>query len=108
HFNLPQRFMRRVWRAAQWITDWCQGGHPMTTATLTLNKGFLSRHNWFDWLFAATVVAGGLFAFSRYGAYMDVYEKGILLAVMPAMIWLGWFWRPLRVLLLAVAGFALL
>ena len=80
----------------------------MTTATLTLNKGFLSRHNWFDWLFAATVVAGGLFAFSRYGAYMDVYEKGILLAAMPAMIWLGWFWRPLRVLLLAVAGFALL
>ena len=78
------------------------------TTTLTLNKGFLSRHNWFDWLFAATVVAGGLFAFSRYGAYMDVYEKGILLAAMPAMIWLGWFWRPLRVLLLAVAGFALL
>jgi hypothetical protein len=40
-------------------------------------------------------VAGGLFAFQRYGAFMDVYEKGILLA--PSRpIWLGWFWRPLR------------
>jgi hypothetical protein len=28
-----------------------------------------------DWLFAALVVAGGLFAFSAMRAYMDVYEK---------------------------------
>jgi cytochrome c-type biogenesis protein CcsB len=39
---------------------------------------------------------------------MDVYEKGILFAAMPAGIWLGWFWRPLRVLMLAVACFSLL
>ncbi|MBI2769537.1 MAG: c-type cytochrome biogenesis protein CcsB [Burkholderiales bacterium] len=87
----------------------------MTTATtttdtpsITLNEGFFSRRNWFDWLFAAIVVAGGLFAFSRYSAYMDVYEKGILVAAMPAAIWIGWFWRPLRVLMLAAAAFALL
>ena len=54
------------------------------------------------------MVAGGLFAFVRYGAFMDVYEKGILLGTIPAAIWMGWFWRPLRVLMLAVAGFALL
>ncbi|HSV54005.1 MAG TPA: c-type cytochrome biogenesis protein CcsB [Burkholderiaceae bacterium] len=78
------------------------------TTTLTLNEGFFSRRNWFDWLFAALVVAGGLFAFSRYSAYMDVYEKGILLGAMPAAIWLGWFWRPLRVLMVVVAAFALL
>ena len=35
---------------------------------------------------------------------MDVYEKGILLGAMPAAIWLGWFWRPLRVLMLVVAA----
>jgi hypothetical protein len=29
----------------------------------------------------------------RYGAYMDVYEKGILLGAIPCVIWLGWFWR---------------
>ena len=39
---------------------------------------------------------------------MDVYEKGILLGAMPAVIWLGWFWRPVRLLPLVVAGFALM
>jgi len=77
-------------------------------ATITLNEGLLSRRNWFDWLFAALVVSGGLFAFQRYAAFMDVYEKGILLAAVPSLVALGWFWRPLRVLMLVVAGAALL
>ncbi len=76
--------------------------------TLVLNEGFLARRNWFDWLFAAVVVAGGLWAFSRYSGAMDVYEKGILFAAMPAMVWLGWFWRPLRALVLVVAALSLL
>ena len=55
------------------------------------------------------VVAVGLgYALQRYAAYMDVYEKGILLASIPGMIWLGWFWRPLRALMLGVAVMALL
>ena len=78
------------------------------TTSLVLNEAYFSRRNLFDWVFAALVVAGGLFAFVRYGAFMDVYEKGILLGTIPAAIWMGWFWRPLRVLMLAVAGFALL
>jgi len=77
-------------------------------ATITLNEGLLSRRNWFDWLFAALVVGGGLFAFQRYAAFMDVYEKGILLAAVPSLVALGWFWRPLRALMLVVAGAALL
>ena len=81
---------------------------PGATTTLRLNESFLSRRNWLDWLFAAIVVAGGLFALQRYAAYMDVYEKGILLGAIPGAIWLGWFWRPLRVLMLAAAAFALL
>ncbi len=86
----------------------------MTTAsttmgtTLTLNEGYFSKRNWFDWLFAAIVIAGGLYAFMRYNAAMDVYEKGILLGAIPSAIMLGWFWRPLRTLMLAVAGFSLL
>jgi cytochrome c-type biogenesis protein CcsB len=59
----------------------------------------------FDWLFAALILGGGLFAFMRYGASMDVYEKGILIFAMPALIALGWFWRPLR-LLVVLAGAA--
>ena len=79
-----------------------------TTTTLTLNEGYFARRNWFDWLFAAVVVVGLGFALQRYAAYMDVYEKGILLAAIPSMIWLGWFWRPLRVLMLVVAACALM
>jgi hypothetical protein len=75
-----------------------------TTTTITLDEGFLSRRGWFDWLFALLAVAGGLYAFSMYHQHMDVYEKGILFAAVPAAIWLGWFWRPLRVLMLVVAG----
>ena len=79
-----------------------------TTTTLTLNESFLSRRNWFDWLFAALVLGGGLFALQRYAAFMDGYEKGILLGAIPATIWLGWFWRPLRALMLVAAAFTLL
>ncbi|MBL0422340.1 c-type cytochrome biogenesis protein CcsB [Ramlibacter sp. AW1] len=78
------------------------------TTTLILNEGFLARRNWLDWLFAALVLAGGLFALQRYGSYMDVYEKAILLGSIPSAIWLGWFWRPLRALMVAVAAFSLL
>ncbi|SFM18981.1 c-type cytochrome biogenesis protein CcsB [Variovorax sp. OV329] len=79
-----------------------------TTTTLTLNESWLSRRNAFDWVFAALVLAGGLFAFVRYAHAMDVYEKVILLGAMPAVIWLGWFWRPLAVLGLVVAAASLL
>ncbi|WP_310387204.1 c-type cytochrome biogenesis protein CcsB [Roseateles sp.] len=68
-------------------------------------SGPFSGRDAFDWLFAALIVAGGLFAFTRYGASMDVYEKGILGFAMPALIALGWFWRPLR-LLVVLAGAA--
>ena len=80
----------------------------MNTITLTLNQGYFSQRNTWDWLFAVITLAGGLFAFTTYGLAMDVYEKGILLGAMPAVIALAWFWRPLRALLLIVAGFALL
>jgi cytochrome c-type biogenesis protein CcsB len=78
------------------------------TTTLSLNQGFFSHRNWLDWLFAAVVIAGGGYAFASYAPYMDVYEKAILVAAVPAAIWVGWFWRPLRVLMLAVAAMSLL
>jgi cytochrome c-type biogenesis protein CcsB len=79
-----------------------------TNATLALNEGYFARRNWFDWLFAVIAAVGLGYALQRYAAYMDVYEKGILLAAIPGMIWLGWFWRPLRALMLVVAAMALL
>lgn len=78
------------------------------TSTMTLNEGYFVRRNWFDWLFAALVVMGGVFALQQYYGAMDVYEKGILIGTIPAMIWLGWFWRPLAKLMLAVTALSLL
>ena len=69
-------------------------------ATITLNGGYFQKRNWQDWVFAVAVLAGGLVAFMLYAGAMDVYEKGILLAALPSAIALGWFWRPLRNLML--------
>ncbi len=76
--------------------------------TLTLHEGYFAKRNWLDWLFAALLVAGAAFVFSRYAGAMDGYEKGILIGLVPCAIALGWFWRPLQVLTAAVAVFSLL
>ncbi len=70
--------------------------------------GYLARRNVWDWLFAALVVGGVALAFMRYGASMDFYETAILAGAVPSLIWLGWFWRPLRALSVAVAVVSLL
>lgn len=80
----------------------------MNTATISLNESFMSRRNWQDWVFAVLVLAGGVFALSRYAQFMDGYEKAILVGTVPSAIWLGWFWRPLQRLMGVVAGVSLL
>lgn len=77
-------------------------------ATITLNGGYFQKRNWQDWAFAVAVLAGGLVAFMLYAGAMDVYEKGILLAALPSAIALGWFWRPLRNLMLLVVTLSLM
>jgi len=79
-----------------------------SNGTLTLNEGYFARRDWGDWLFALLAVVGALFAFQQYHGAMDVYEKSILVGAVPMVIWLGWFWRPLRNLMLVVAALALL
>ena len=76
--------------------------------TIALNGSFMSRRNALDWLFALLVLAGAAFAFVRYADHMDVYEKAILMGAAPSAIWIGWFWRPLRVLMVVVAALSLL
>ena len=71
--------------------------------------GYFKRLGAFDWLFALALFAGASYAFNRFGAYMDIYEKGILLASAPAFAALGFYWKPLRWLMplsfaLALAG----
>jgi cytochrome c-type biogenesis protein CcsB len=81
-----------------------------TTRTLPLGRppsGLASRSA-YDWLFAALVLAGTAFAFWRYGASMDIYEKWILAGSAPTVVALGWFWGPLRTLSLGVGAAVLI
>ncbi len=84
----------------------------MNTTTLTLGRasriGWITQRTAYDWLFAVAVAAGAVYAFMRYGASMDVYEKWILWGSVPSMIALGWFWAPLRTLSLGVGAATLL
>ena len=82
----------------------------MNTASQTVSLGrshLLAERSLFDWLFALLVVALTGYAFSRYGASMDGYERGILAGAAPVLIALGWFWGSLRVLMLVVGALAL-
>jgi cytochrome c-type biogenesis protein CcsB len=83
------------------LTARAQGGEA-------LNSGYFSVRSVWEWIFALLVVAGGLWSLFHYGESMDVYEKGILLAAVPAAIGIGWFWRPLQRLMLAVTALSLL
>ncbi len=76
--------------------------------TVTLNPGFFSSRSVLDWGFAMLALLGTVFAFTRYQHAMDVYEQAILIGSLPAVIWLAWFWRPLRTLMLVVSGLSLL
>ena len=77
--------------------------NPSYTETTSL----LKSRTWFDWLFLAVLAAGALFALNRYGDFMDIYEKGILLAEVPTFVWLGWYWRPVRLLMLSIGALSL-
>ncbi|WP_350296971.1 c-type cytochrome biogenesis protein CcsB, partial [Limnohabitans sp. Rim8] len=76
--------------------------------TITLNPGYFSQRSLADWGFFLLALLGMVFALSRYQEAMDVYEQGILVASVPAVVWLGWYWRPLRHLMLMVTGLTLL
>ena len=77
------------------------------TDTYTENPGLLKGRSVLDWIFAALLLAGALFALNRYGDFMDIYEKGILLAAVPTFVGLGWYWRSARTLTVLIAVLSL-
>lgn len=82
---------------------------PMnTTSILPDPPGLLARRNWLDWCFAALLLAGCAIVLHRWGHALDEYETAILLGTAPTLIALGWLWRPLARLMLAVAALSLL
>lgn len=60
------------------------------------HQSFLKRLTVIDWLYAALLCTGSLYAFSAYGKHMDVYEEAILLLTGPTFAFLGWHWKPMR------------
>ncbi len=75
--------------------------------TYTESTGLLKSRTWFDWIFLTVLAAGALFALNRYGEFMDIYEKVILIAAVPTFVALGWFWRPVRPLMLLIGALSL-
>jgi cytochrome c-type biogenesis protein CcsB len=69
--------------------------------------GFFKRLTAVDWLFGAGLLAAALYALSRFGAYMDVYERAILVLAAPTFAFVGWTFKPVRWLMPLVALLAL-
>lgn len=61
----------------------------------------------FDWIYAALLVAGAVYALTATQLHMTGYERAILCAATPALIVLGWNWRPLQRLTLLSGALAL-
>ncbi|MFZ6746900.1 c-type cytochrome biogenesis protein CcsB [Undibacterium sp. JH2W] len=78
------------------------------TQNYTPYQGFFKRLSIADWLYAVALCMASLFALSRFGGYMDVYEKGIVLLAAPTFALLGWHWKSVRTLMLILAVLSLL
>lgn len=73
------------------------------TQNYQTQQSFFKRLSIVDWVYAVALCAASLFALSRFGSFMDIYEKAILLLAAPTFAWLGWHWKPVRPLMLILA-----
>jgi hypothetical protein len=62
-------------------------------------RPFLKRLGALDWLFALALVAGAGLALSCYHPFMNYYDKLVLVGTVPALVVLGWRWKPARLLM---------
>lgn len=72
------------------------------------SRGVRGRPDWTDLLYFVLLAAGAAYALTAYSTSMDGYEKAILCGVVPALVWMGWLWRPLRTLTVVASLTALL
>ncbi len=71
-------------------------------------RSWLQRRDLYDWLYALALVVGAGIALVHYHSFMDVYDDIVLIIHVPVLIAMGWYWKPFRVFLAAVAAVALL
>lgn len=67
-------------------------------------KNLLQELRWQDWLYALIVFAGSVFAYVKYSHYMDIYEAVFLFGAAATASYLGWKWKALGKLVLAVGA----
>lgn len=65
-------------------------------------KTLLQSLRWQDWLYALIVFAGSIFTYVKYSQYMDIYEVSFLFGAAALASYLGWKWKGLGKLVLAV------
>ncbi|PRD80669.1 c-type cytochrome biogenesis protein CcsB [Burkholderia multivorans] len=71
-------------------------------------RPFLARLSPLDWLFALALVVGAGYALVHYNAHMDYYDKAVLIGTVPALVALGWRWKPARLMMASIAVLSLL
>ncbi|WP_437341466.1 c-type cytochrome biogenesis protein CcsB [Advenella alkanexedens] len=72
------------------------------------NRVLRGKPDWTDLVFFLILVAGAAYAIVTYPNEMDIYEKYILAGSTIFVTWIGWLWRPLRMLMIACGLAALL
>ncbi len=78
-----------------------------TTLPFAAPQPLLKRLTWVDWGYAMLLLAGALFAYARFAEYMNLYEESVLFGSVVGFSWLGWYFKPVRVLMLGIAGLSL-
>jgi len=78
------------------------------THALPFPQTFIKRLTVWDWIYAGLVVSGTAVALAKYGAYMEPYDRGVLLGAACVVTGLGWHWKSIRVLLAVAAAGALI
>ena len=78
----------------------------MTTrdSNLMHRESMLSQLRIQDWLYAVVLMLASTFAYLQYGQYMDAYETTFLFGAGIVFSVLGWWWKPMRLLVLGVAA----
>ena len=61
-----------------------------------------------DWLYAILLVAGAVFAYSKYSQHMDIYEVSFLFGAAIVFSYLGWRWKNLAKLVVGVGVISLI
>ena len=78
-----------------------------STMAIENPEPLFKRLSWQDWLYAILLMVGAIFAYQQYGSYMDAYETGFLFGAAIVFSWLGWQWKPVRLLIAGVAAVSL-